>query len=260
MNDMSVRAHEQDVERARAKLAVSLGTLRDPVTLSAFTEDLKQEAVQVKDNLLGQAKSAAQSTVNGLVEDLKAKAAANPAAALAIGAGLAWRFIRHPPIASALIGLGIYSLWRTDTVRPGVGHRPDYLQEGKERLKEQTGAALTKVKDLAADAQEAVSEKASDLADAAKSKVQQWTGDAREALEEMTSSRNAGAPPLAPDLPPADYARTSSMRQQAQAAAQVAENMLTDPTSRDKVLFGVAGLAVAAALGIACQKRLTETR
>jgi len=256
MNDTSVQAREQDVEHARAKLAASLGTLRDPATLSGFTDDLKQEAVELKDNLLGQAKSVAQSTLNDWVEDLKAKAAANPAAALAVGGGLAWHFIRHPPIASALIGLGIYSLWRTDTVRPGVGYRPDYLQEGKARLKEQTGAALTKVKDMAADAHEAVSEKASDLATTAQSKIQQWTDDAAEALGEMTSSRGAGAPPLAPDLLSSDDARASSLGQR----AQMTERLLTEPDSRDKVLLSVAGLAVAAALGIACQKRLTETR
>src|SRR5215213_510797 len=77
MAEISLRAHEQEVERARAKLAGDLATLRDPAALSAFTADLKQEAVETKNNLLGQAKSAAQSTATGILDDLKAKAAGN---------------------------------------------------------------------------------------------------------------------------------------------------------------------------------------
>jgi hypothetical protein len=258
MAEISLQAHEQEVERARAKLAGDLATLRDPATLSAFTADLKQEAVEAKDNLLGQAKSAAQSTANGLLEDLKAKAAANPAAALAIGAGVAWHFIRHPPVASTLIGMGIYSLWRTNTVRAGVGYQPDYLQEGKERLKEQTGAAMSKAKEMAVEAQQAVSAKAAELTDAAKDKVQQWSNDARETVDDLRSSLNPAAPPLAPELPPVGRPGMSSMRQQGQSAAQIAEDLFNEPGSRDQLLLGVASLAVAAALGIACQKRMAE--
>jgi hypothetical protein len=259
MSEISVQGHEQDVESARAKLAGSLATLADPATFSAFTDDLKQEALEARDNLLAQAKSAAQSRVSNLVEDLKAKAAANPAAALAIGTGLAWRFIRHPPIASALIGMGIYSLWQTKASRPPDGLKRDYLQEGKARLKEQTEAGLSKVKDMGADAQEAVSTKVADLTNAAKDTVRQWTNDARETVEDMGTSRHAGAPPLAPELRPADYVDTNSVRKQAQNASNMAEDLLNDPASRDKLLLGVAGVAVAAALGIACQKRLAET-
>jgi hypothetical protein len=51
--------------------------------------------------IVDQAKSTTQSTLQGMVDDLKSKAAANPAATLAIGAGIAWRVFRHPPIATA---------------------------------------------------------------------------------------------------------------------------------------------------------------
>ena len=95
MSAKTLRQFEGDVEMARAKLTGSLATLRSPDTLSAFTDDLKKEALDTKDALIGQAKAAAQSKVTELVEDLKAKAAANPAAALAIGAGLAWHFLRR---------------------------------------------------------------------------------------------------------------------------------------------------------------------
>jgi hypothetical protein len=52
---------------------------------------LKQEAFETKD---------------APWDDVKARAAANPAAVIAIGAGLAWRLLQRSPIASALIGVG----------------------------------------------------------------------------------------------------------------------------------------------------------
>ena len=259
MSDISIRHHEKDVEHARARLAQSLSTVSSPETFSAFTDDLKQEAIGKKDELLDQVKSAAQSTISGFVQDLKAKAAANPAAALAIGAGLAWRFIHHPPIATALIGAGLFSLWRTNAAHPRGGYKPDYLQEGKQRLKEQAGEAASKMKDMAADAQEAMSAKAADFADVAKDKVQQWTDSVRETVEEVGSSAKARAETVAPEMRRAGYAAKSYMREQTQSATNMAEDLLNDPASRDKLLLGVAGVAVAAALGIACQKRLAET-
>jgi hypothetical protein len=259
MSDLSVRHHEKDVELARARLAQSLSTLSSPATFSAFADDLKQEAIGKKDELMDHAKSAAQSTINGFVEDLKAKAAANPAAALAIGAGLAWRLIHHPPIASALVGAGLFSLWRTNAARAPGSYKPDYLAEGKERLKEQAGEAVTKMKDIAADAQEAMSAKAADFADAAKDKVQQWRESVRETVEEVGASAKDRAETVAPEMRRAGYTAKNYVREQTQSATTMAEDLLNDPASRDKLLLGVAGVAVAAALGIACQKRLAET-
>src|SRR6185436_2200980 len=128
---------ERDVELARSKLAQDLATLRSPATYSSFTNTLKHEVLDTKDAVGAQAQDAVQSRLTDFVEDLKAKAAANPAAALTIGAGIAWQFIRNPPIATALIGAGLYSLWRTNAVHAN-GHDTDYyLQRGKVRLKEQ---------------------------------------------------------------------------------------------------------------------------
>ncbi len=188
MSEKSLRSHEQDAEFARAKLAGSLAILRSPVTISSFTDDLKKEALEAKDNLVDQAKSAAHSKVNDLVEDLKAKAAANPAAILAIGAGLAWRAIRNPPIASALVGLGIFSLWRTNAFRPQGSYQPDYLEEGKKRLKEQAGEAVSKVKEMADRGQATVSAQAAELTEAARDKTRQWSHDIRDAVGDLKSS------------------------------------------------------------------------
>jgi hypothetical protein len=67
---------ELEVEEARSKLAKDLALLRSPQTYREFSADLKSEA---------------QSVVQRVLDALKARAAANPTAALAIGAGIGWR-------------------------------------------------------------------------------------------------------------------------------------------------------------------------
>ncbi|HET7680813.1 MAG TPA: hypothetical protein VFK79_11860 [Xanthobacteraceae bacterium] len=257
----TLRQFEGDVELARMKLTDSLATLRSPETISAFTDDLKKEALDTKDALVEQVKTAAQSKVTGLVEDLKAKAAANPAAALAIGAGLAWHFFRHPPIASALVGLGAFSLWRTNASYPPGSYRPDYLDAGKQRLKEQAGEALSKAKEMAIQGQDIVSAQTAILTSAAKDTVERWTDDVREAAKGIGSSLKSDAPSIAPfseDVADFTHKASDLGREAFESTAAATRSVLHDAESRDKLLLGMAGLAVAAALGIACQKRLTE--
>lgn len=256
MTELSLQDHERDVEHARAKLAGDLAVLRSPKTLSAFTNDLQHEA-----------KSAAQSTVKVLLEDLKAKAATNPAAALAIGAGLAWRLIHNPPIASALVGVGLFSLWRTNAPRPPSGVQPDYLKQGKQRLKEQCDELLSKATEVAGDVQEILSTKATDLTDAAKDKAAQWANHLGEAVEEVGSraqadvARVTGAVRRAKhDLRDQLHSASANAYSKADDLASAGKNALTDEETRNKLLLGVAGVAVAAALGIACQKRISHTR
>src|SRR4026208_651381 len=78
--------------------------------------------------------------------DLKARAAANPSAALAIGAGLAWRLVKHPPIATALIGAGAPSLWRTNPARI---NDDAYFGTAQQRLGEQVSDVAEAVTDYA---------------------------------------------------------------------------------------------------------------
>jgi hypothetical protein len=169
----SLREHEQAVERARAKLDTDLATLRAPETFARFTNDLKREAFEAKDRLLEQAKSSAESSFRAFVEDLKGRAAANPAAAVAIGAGLAWHLLRKPPIASTLFGLGMISLWRT---RPVASD--DYLAEGRRRLTEQAAEAASKVAEFTKDTAERLPDTLKDFADAAKQKALGLTDEA----------------------------------------------------------------------------------
>ena len=270
MIEPTLHDHERDVEVARSKLTHDLAILRSPKTFADFSDDLKHDALDTTDALLDKAKSAAQSTASGLLEDLKAKAAANPAAALAIGAGIGWRLFRHPPIATALIGLGLFSLLRTNASRPTNGHQPDYWAQGQQRLKEQGLEAVSKATDAVAEAQEAASAKAADLVEAAKEKLGQWGDDTQAALGTFKSRVQTEAGDAA------DAARRVGHDLQDQimgASAQVADTtkklfqdavasgskVLADDNSRNNLYLGLAGVAVAAALGIAYQKRIAQS-
>ena len=84
-----------------------------------------------------------------MVEEVKGKAAANPAATLGIGAGIEWQLLRHPPIATALIGAGLYSLWRTPAARVSGNRATDYFSHAKDRLGEQAADLAGEVSDRA---------------------------------------------------------------------------------------------------------------
>jgi len=235
---------EHEVETARARLASDLSSLSSADTYSEFQRDLKHEA---------------RYRLHGMVDEVKARAAANPAAALAIGAGITWKLIERPPIAAALIGAGLLSLWRTTRLGTNDQSERDYLSEGRERLKEQVGDLAGSVKDQAVEMAGVVKNQASEFADTAKEKVRQWSTSAASGLKEQAASvaRQASqalddARESASDVP----ARTGEMVHRASLAVHDA---LSDHDARDKILLGVAGLAVAAALGIAYQRRATSS-
>ena len=186
--DNSVRQCERDVEAARAKLADDLAVLRSPATVASFTESLKDAALDSKDAVIEQTKDAVRSKVSSFVDELKAKAAANPAAALTIGAGIAWHVVRHPPIATALIGAGLYSLWRSQAVPSNT----DYLAHGKERLKEQASELGASAIDMASEMSDAAVAKAGELTDAAKQTVQGWSQSAADSAASAGDAVKAG--------------------------------------------------------------------
>ena len=217
---------EVEVEEARAKLATDLALLRSPQTYREFTTDLKSEA---------------QSLVQRVLDDVKARAAANPSAALAIGAGIAWRLFKHPPNSTALIGAGVLSLWRTNPVHL---EEEDYLTTAQQRLGEQVTEAAETVKDYAADMVSSAQEKTSDYAQAARQKIQGLaTSATEEAAERIKHARKA-----AKHIP--DRAADAAERAGAQFGRAI-----NDDGVRDQVLLGVAGLAVVAALGVAYQRQ-----
>jgi len=231
---------EHEVETARARLASDLSSLSSADTYSEFQRDLKHEA---------------RYRLHGMVDEVKARAAANPAAALAIGAGITWKLIERPPIAAALIGAGLLSLWRTTRLGTNDQSERDYLSEGRERLKEQVGDLAGSVKDQAVEMAGVVKNQASEFADTAKEKVRQWSASAASELKEgaATVAQHAyDSLDEARESAAAVPATASAMVRQASAAIH---ESLRDHDARDKILLGAAGLAVAAALGIAYQRR-----
>jgi hypothetical protein len=213
---------ELQVQGARAKLASDLALLRSPQTYRQFGAELKSDA---------------QSAVQRVIDDVKARAAANPSAALAIGAGLAWRLVKHPPIATALIGAGALSLWRTTPARI---NDDDYLGTAQQRLGEQVSDAPEAVKGYTAEQVVAARAKVSAYAETARERVQEVAASAAEqAAETLEQARDA-----ATHIPhKAVNAAQRATRQFGRAVA--------DEGMRNQLLLGAAGLAVAAALGIA---------
>ena len=72
---------------------------------------------ETKDELVDKTKEAAKDGAQRFLTELKERAAANPVAALAIGAGLAWRLVHRPPVATLLVGMGVVGLLRTSPAR-----------------------------------------------------------------------------------------------------------------------------------------------
>ena len=272
----SVALCEQEVQGARAKLTADLTALRSPANVTAFTDGLKQEAIAAKDSAIQQTKETVQTTIEEIVADLKAKAAANPAAALTIGAGIAWQLVRNPPIVSALIGIGLYSLLRTPASEPVARGKLDYLDYGKQRLKEQMADFGLNAAGAAAEAGKVLSEKSEELYGTAKDKLRALTDDAVETAATVTSASEPRTDGLAASarrtfhdaLDHVEAVATRStdavgttLRETADSAAKLGASVVeTSTASRDSLLLGVAGVAVAAALGIALQKRIaTQT-
>src|SRR5690606_3520961 len=100
-----------------------LDVLRSPGTYSEVTDNLKAAAYETKDELIAAARSRTTSAVEEAIDNIKARAAANPAAVLLIGAGVAWHLLRRPPVVAALVGGGLYGLMRTQPL--GYGHMDD---------------------------------------------------------------------------------------------------------------------------------------
>ena len=242
MPGISLKIHEREVESARAKLTEDLAVLCSARTFATFTDDLKQEALETKD---------------AVWEKLKARAAANPAAMLAIAAGLGWRLMNRPPIASALIGLGLFSLWRT----PGapLDKRSSFLQQSAQSLKTQgedfATAAGGMAADLAAQAKDTVSTQGAEAWEAAKVKVQEWNESAGARFDDARSKAKTASDSVVEGL----RRQQHDLRDEIAVVTAAAKGSLRDEDTRNTVLVGIAGVAIAAALGIACQKRISKS-
>jgi hypothetical protein len=270
-DDTNLYVREREVEAARAKLAADLKILSSPRTFSEFTDDLKADATNLKDDAIAKVKSGAESAVQSVLEDIKARAAANPAAVLAIGAGIAWRIIRHPPIATTLIGAGLYSLFRTT---PSVQSQSNerFLSQARDRLREQVTDFAAATKDQALELGETIADKTSELtsgmtegvsalSQATADKVAETASAATDRAKQWSESAQTSASEWAQEAKTAVAGQSSpTYRGLSSRELQESSSPSLQPTqpSRDALLLSVAGAAVAAAMGIALQRRMSE--
>jgi hypothetical protein len=228
MSQAELSQLEKEVEEVRHRFARDLERLRSPATLSDFKEDLLTEARESRDELVAKTKETASETANRLWDDIKERAAANPVAVLAIGAGLAWRMVQRPPVASILVATGVASLLRTDV------HHPSRGAKIVERAGELADAAKQRAEQWRSENQEMIS-RAGELASSAGETVQDWSTQAGESASRF-----------------ADTAKSAVGH-----GSETVSYILQHEEERDKYLLGAAAVAMAAALGIACQRRLS---
>jgi hypothetical protein len=126
-----------------------------------------------------------------MLDNVKARAAANPSAALAIGAGIGWKLVKHPPIATALIGAGVLSLWRT---RPTRVENEDYLAAAQQRFGEQVRETADTVKEYTAETAAAVRRKVTAYAQSTWESAEELAAPTvQQAAETFDNAREAAA-------------------------------------------------------------------
>ena len=233
---------EADVEAARAKLAADMAVVRSDATRSQFFNSATQDLHHLKDRVISGASDAAKSKVSDFVETLKAKAAQNPAAVLAIAAGVGWRIYKSPPIASALVGLGLYSLLKSDAVPT-----TDPLETAKRRAKEQLESAAEAARSGAVSVTNSIVEKVEEMSQPVRDATGEVLSQAHRHLHDAQDAIAATAKRTKDNL---------SASFDGNRMARAAPLARVDSTQfQDTALLAFAGIAVAASLGFAWQKR-----
>lgn len=234
MSTLELDRLEEDVAKARERVVADVARLRSPAAFEEFKGDIGQTF-----------SDAAQRTVAGF----KNRAAANPAAVLAIAAGLLWRFARRPPIASLLVGVGLASLLRTGSDSPPspvVTRSGELLQAANERaseLSEQARALTAQAREAAAATAATVSQTAGRVAEQARETAARVSGQAADSAARMSGQAAEAAARLSEG---AEQIATQASRS-ADRLVAAAQRVLPDMSARDGVLLGVAALAVGAA-------------
>jgi len=129
------------------------------------------------------------------------------------------------------------------------------LQQSKQALKEQAGEVVSTVSRIAGQAQEAVAAEGAEIWDVAREKVWAWSEEVGTRLDDTTSRARSTGQSFLNDV----RARQDDLREQVEDVASKVAEKFRDKDTRNNLLLGVAGLAIAAAVGIACQKRISET-
>jgi ElaB/YqjD/DUF883 family membrane-anchored ribosome-binding protein len=262
-----VDALERDVEVARARLVNRVAQLKAP-PISGVKDELVADATEYKDEVIDSAKQKVTDAIDGFVSDIKRRAADNPVAVAAIGAGIAWKLWQKPPITTLLVGAGVAALFGRSSIReidvdPYDPDRPSgYVPGGVggygygttagtieqkviggatvaiETAREKTGEFRDRVSEMTDSALRSAGElrdnavrSAGELMDNARRSA----GDLRESA--VRSTGQAGDSLTA-------YARDTRAR--IQPARGYAEDVVRD----NGVYFGLAALAIGAAAGI----------
>jgi hypothetical protein len=233
---------ERDVTQARRRVQDDLANLRGPAAAS-----LKRDLT---------------SSADGVIDDIKDRLAANPVATVAIGAGIAWRLINHPPIASLLVGYGIYSLVRTDPRHPtaAAGLVRDAMSAG-ETFADRAAQLARDGRSAATEGLRTAQETARQTADTVARAAGEWTERATQTATEGLRTAQDAARQAADTVTRAAGAWTDRATQTATAAAATVRErapQLVEAAQRDKdtYLLGFAAAALAAAIGISARRRL----
>ena len=266
-----VDALERDVEAARARLVNRVAQLKAP-PLSGVKDELVADATDYKDEVIDSAKQKLTDTIDGFVSDMKRRAADNPVAVAAIGAGIAWKLWQKPPITTLLVGAGVAALFGRSSVRevdvnPYDPDRPSgYVPGGVAGYGYGTTAGAIEQKAIggATVAIETARQKAGELRDRARETANDFRDRARQSAGELRDNvvRSAGelmdnAGRSAAQL--RDTAIRSSggavdtvsslandARRRVRPTREYAEEVVRD----NGVYLGLAALAVGAAAGI----------
>ena len=127
-----------------------------------------------KDQWIEKSTNAARDSARRWFEDIKNCAAANPAATVAIGAGVLWHLVRHPPITSLLVGAGVFGLMRQS---PPAPRRRGFARRRGSPDGDGKGCGMEFRREV----------QAGELAGSVKDKVGEWAAQSRDAMQDRVS-------------------------------------------------------------------------
>ncbi len=196
---------QREITATRERLRGKFHDLTSDASISELEDTMRAQAQKVADNVVSKARETTGNALSDVIETVKERAAANPLAVLAIGAGLGWKLWKDPPVASALVGLGVAGLFINN------------------KLGKQATEAIT---EKLSDASESITRHLDEAGDLAGRKATELRERGQETWRDAAALARDGA----------------------------REIQAIDITGRNAALLGVAGLAVAAAVGVAFRR------
>jgi hypothetical protein len=128
------------------------------------------------------------------------------------------------------------------------------LRQSARSLQGQGEELASAIGETAARAKDTIAEKSAETWDSTKDKIQEWTDQAGGQLVETSSKAKSAGEAILQSA----RRQQHDLRDEIADVATATKETLRDEDTRNVVLIGIAGLAVAAALGIAAQKRIVE--